>query len=188
MGKNLNGKIGFIVAVLVIFLYGIIGIPHGGLKQSLTDRIHLGLDLKGGTHLVLKVHVSEAINSATDRDMQRLNTELAPDSATAAKPDPAHPETIAVSGSQPAQRSAVNDVLKGTEYSGYEVSTTPTGFNMTMTQDAIRTLESSTLDQSIETIRQRIDSLGVSEPVIERYGLGENQILVQLPGVSPGGR
>ncbi len=184
MGKNLNGKIGFIVAVLVIFLYGIIGIPHGGLKQSLTDRIHLGLDLKGGTHLVLKVHVNEAINSATDRDMQRLNTELTADSATATKPDPAHPETIAVSGFQPAQQSAVRDVLKGTEYSGYEVSSTATGFTMTMTQDAIRTLESSTLDQSIETIRQRIDSLGVSEPVIERYGLGENQILVQLPGVS----
>src|SRR5579875_2994470 len=172
MGKNLNGKIGFIVAVLVIFLYGIIGIPHGGLKQSITDRIHLGLDLRGGTHLVLKVHVNEAINSKTDHDMQQLNTALQANGATATKADPAHPETITVSGFQPAQQSAVRDVLKGNEYSGYEVSTNPAGgFTMTMTAEAIRALESSTLDQSIETIRQRIDSLGVSEPVIERYGL-----------------
>ena len=70
MGKNLAGRTGFIFAVLVIFAYGIIGIPHGGFKQSLTDRIHLGLDLKGGTHLVLKVHAAEAVNSATDRDVQ----------------------------------------------------------------------------------------------------------------------
>ena len=37
------------------------------------NRIHLGLDLKGGTHLVLQVHVAEAVNSTTDRDVQRLN-------------------------------------------------------------------------------------------------------------------
>ena len=57
MGKNLKGKTAFIIAVLVIFIYGIFGIPSGGLKQALTNRIHLGLDLQGGTHLVLQVHV-----------------------------------------------------------------------------------------------------------------------------------
>jgi preprotein translocase subunit SecD len=59
MGNKLAGRIGFIVAVLVIFVYGIFGIPHGGFKQSITDRIHLGLDLQGGTRLVLQVHVAE---------------------------------------------------------------------------------------------------------------------------------
>lgn len=189
MGKNLNGKIGFIVAILVIFVYGIfygLSLPRTGPWQSMKNgNINLGLDLRGGSHLVLKVNVAEAINSTTDRDMQRLNTELAADGATAGKPDPAHPETIAVSGFQPAQQSAVRDMLKGNEYTGYDVNSTGANtYTMTLTQTAIRDLESRTLDQSIETIRQRIDSLGVSEPVIERYGLGENQILVQLPGVT----
>ena len=76
MGKNLAGKSAFIVAVLVIFCFGIVGIPHGGLTQSIKDRIHLGLDLKGGTHLVLEVHVAEAIASATDRDVARLEGDL----------------------------------------------------------------------------------------------------------------
>ena len=189
MGKNLAGKAGFIVAVLVIFVYGIIGIPHGGLKNSLLERINLGLDLRGGTHLVLQVHVEEAIGSQTDVDVQRLNTALAATGATAAKLDPsAHAGVITVSGVTPAQATAVRDVLSGQGYKDYDVSQTGTTAGttdtLTLKQAAIRDLEARTLQQSIETIRTRIDSLGVSEPVIEQYGLGDNQILVQLPGVS----
>jgi preprotein translocase subunit SecD len=184
MGKNLAGRTGFIVAVLVVFVYGIFGIPHGGLKQSITNRIHLGLDLKGGTHLVLKVHVAEAVNSATDRDMQRLNTALAATGATAAKLDPAHQETITVTGGSPTQQSAVHDALSANEYSGYDLtSNSGGGYKLTMKQSAINDLETRTLDQSIETIRERIDTLGVAEPVIEKYGLGDNEILVELPGL-----
>src|ERR1700761_1646125 len=107
MGKNLAGKTGFIIAILVIFVYGIFGIPHGGIKQSITDRIHLGLDLKGGIHLVLRVNAEEAINSATDRDVQRLNTALAGTGGSASKLDPAKTDTITISGVQSAQASAV---------------------------------------------------------------------------------
>ena len=52
-----------------------------------------------------------------------------------------------------------------------------------MKQSAINDREKATLNTSIETIRERIDKLGVSEPVIQQYGLGDNQILVELPGV-----
>jgi preprotein translocase subunit SecD len=184
MGKNLAGRTGFIVAVLLVFVYGIFGIPHGGLKQSITDRIHLGLDLKGGTHLVLLVHVAEAINSQTDRDVQLLNTALASTGATASKIDTSHPETITISGGTPTQQSAIHDAITGNAYSGYDVTSAPGGgYKMTLKQSAIRDLDARTLDTSIETIRERIDKLGVSEPVIEKYGLGDNQILVQLPGV-----
>ncbi len=185
MGKNLAGKAGFIVAVLVIFVYGIIGIPHGGLKNSLLQRINLGLDLRGGTHLVLQVHVEEAIGSLTDTDVQRLGTALAATGATAAKLDPAaHAGVITVSGVAPAQAGAVRDILNGQTFSDYEVAQAGTTDTLTLKQAAIRDLEARTLQQSIETIRSRIDQLGVSEPVIEQYGLGDNQILVQLPGVS----
>jgi preprotein translocase subunit SecD len=183
MGKNLAGRTGFIVAVLLVFVYGIFGIPHGGLKQSIMDRIHLGLDLKGGTHLVLQVHVAEAVNTETDRDVQRLTTALAPMGATASKIDPAHPETITISGGSTTQQSAIHDTLTGNDYAGYDVTSAAGGYKMTLKQSAIRDLEARTLDTSIETIRERIDKLGVSEPVIEKYGLGDNQILVQLPGV-----
>jgi preprotein translocase subunit SecD len=189
MGKNLASRTGFIVAVLLVFTYGIFGIPHGGLKQSLENRIALGLDLKGGTHLVLQVHVAEAVNSDTDRDVQALNAALAATGATAAKLDPAHPEVITVTGGSTTQQSAVHDVLTGNEYAGYEVSPLGNGgYKMTLTQTQIRTIEDRALDTSIDTIRERVNTLGVSEPLIEKYGLGDNEILVQLPGVSDPGR
>jgi preprotein translocase subunit SecD len=189
MGKNLASRTGFIVAVLLIFTYGIFGIPHGGLKQSLENRINLGLDLKGGTHLVLQVHVAEAVNSSTDRDVQALNTALAATGATAAKLDPAHPEVITISGGSATQQSAIHDVLTGTEYAGYDVSSTGNGgYKMALKLSEIRTIEERALDTSIDTIRERVNTLGVSEPVIEKYGLGDNEILVQLPNVYDPGR
>jgi preprotein translocase subunit SecD len=187
MGKNLAGKSAFIVAVLVIFCFGIVGIPHGGLTQSIKDRIHLGLDLKGGTHLVLEVHVAEAIASATDRDVARLEADLQKagvTGATVGKTDPSRPQTIIVSGIPAAKLSDARGVLQGSDYANYDVATTADGNSaLTMKLGAVRDLETRTLDTSIETIRERIDKLGVSEPVIQKYGLGENQILVELPGV-----
>jgi preprotein translocase subunit SecD len=72
MRKNLTQKTILIFAVLLVFLFGIFGIPKGlsgtALKQAVLDRIHLGLDLRGGTHLILQVMVDEAVASQTDND------------------------------------------------------------------------------------------------------------------------
>ncbi|MCU1249885.1 MAG: protein-export rane protein SecD [Edaphobacter sp.] len=187
MGKNLAGKTAFIVAVLVVFCFGIVGIPHGSLAQSIKDRIHLGLDLKGGTHLVLEVHVAEAVASATDRDVARIEDAFQKagiTGVTVGKTDPARPQTIVISGIPPAKLSDARSILQSNDYSNYDVSVSADGTAaLTMKLAAIRDLETRTLDTSIETIRERIDKLGVTEPVIQKYGLGENQILVELPGI-----
>ena len=57
-------------------------------------------------------------------------------------------------------------------------------FTMTMKPNIVKALNEKTVEQAIETIRDRVDALGVSEPVIQAYGLGDNQILVELPGIS----
>jgi preprotein translocase subunit SecD len=189
MGKNLASRTGFIVAVLVIFIYGIFfgtNLPkRASLKTLLTDNIHLGLDLQGGTHLVLQVHVAEAVNSATDRDVQTLNTALATTGATASKVDLKHPETITVTGGSPTQQSAIHDVITGNDYASYDVSAgSGGGYAMTLKQSAIRDIKDRTLDTSIETITERIDKLGTYEPKVEKYGLGDDQIVLELPGIS----
>jgi len=188
MGKNLAGKTAFIVAVLVIFVYGIIGIPHGGLKQSIMDRIHLGLDLKGGTHLVLEVHVNEAIASAADRDAQRLMQDLQAAGVTgvmaARSTDAATPGKIVVTGIPANKMTDARSVFNGVNFNDYDVTTNADGsISLTMKQAAVRALSERTLETSIETIRERVDKLGVTEPTIQKFGLGENQILVELPGV-----
>jgi preprotein translocase subunit SecD len=192
MGTNLKGKTAFIFALLVVFCYGIFGIPGSlgpkGLKQALTDRIKLGLDLKGGIHLVLYVHVDEATASTTDRDAQRIQADMEKAGITgvsAVKLDAAHPEILTVTGVPPAKASDARAILQGTDYSTYDVSTNPDGSDkLTMKPGAIRDLQAHTLDQSIETIRDRVDTLGVAEAEVQRYGLGDNEILVELPGIS----
>jgi preprotein translocase subunit SecD len=187
MGKNLAGKSVFIVAILVIFCFGIVGIPRNGLVNALKDHIHLGLDLKGGIHLVLEVHVAEAVGSTTDRDVARIEDDFQKagiTGATVGKTDPARPQTIIVSGIPAAKLSDARSLLQGNDYSSYDVATTADGNStLTMKLGAINDLEKRTLDTSIETIRERVDKLGVAEARVAPYGLGANQILVEMPGI-----
>jgi preprotein translocase subunit SecD len=195
MQKNLLVKTGLIVATLLVFLYGMLGIPKSlsreGIKNALLDRIHLGLDLKGGTHLILAVQVSDAVNGETDRAIENLKQELAKAHITYAdisKPDPNQPDRVVIKGipldSQSQVRGIVSDHL--TDYT--ITPGTENSLVMTLKPERLAQLKTDTLEKSIEAIRQRVDSLGVSEPLIQKNGLGENQILVQLPGVDDPGR
>ena len=197
MSQNLKGKAIAIVAVLLVFCYGFLGIPKGvtptALKQAIADHIKLGLDLQGGIHLVLQVHVDEAIGYTTDRDRQRLEEDLTKAGVTGTvvhKADPtAHPDQITVSNIPLAKASDARTVLNGNDYSSYDVSSTADGSELlTMKPGAIRTLEDATLSHTIETIQERVNALGVSEALVQPYNLGNNEILVELPGISDPGK
>src|ERR1039457_958601 len=192
MKKNLNNKIALIIAVLVIFVYGIFGVPSGvsgkALTEAMAKRIHLGLDLRGGVHLILQVVVEEAVNAETDNTVGRIQQDLKTANLSfsqAYKPDPAKPDVIRVEGTETAKASDVRSTLEA-KYSGeYDVSGggADSSFTLTMKPMVVTALEKKTVQQAIETIRDRVDTLGVSEPKIEEYGLGKNQILVELPGI-----
>jgi preprotein translocase subunit SecD len=192
MKKNLNQKIALIIAVLVVFVYGIIGTPTGfsgqALLSDLTKRIHLGLDLQGGVHLILQVRVAEAVNTETDNTVGRVEQDLKTANLTFTqvyKPDPSKPELIRVEGTAPASATTVRSTLDSKYSTEYDLTGgTDNTWTLTMKPTIEDALEKKTVQQAIETIRDRVDSLGVSEPVIEEYGLGKNQILVELPGVS----
>jgi len=191
MTNNLWIKTLLIVAVLLAFLYGIFGIPQklsgDGLKAGILERIHLGLDLKGGTHLILQVVVNDAVNADTDRAVERLREDLRSRNLTYAdinKPDPAnHPEQILLKGVPPEAsgdlRSLVQDRLP--EYN--LTSQAENNWLLEMKPSTANDLKNRAVTQAIETIRNRVDQLGVSEPTIQEHGLGQYQILVQLPGV-----
>src|ERR1022692_2294080 len=80
MNKNFLWKLGFIAATLLFFLFGIFGIPRSfsrqGLLAAVSDHIHLGLDLKGGTHLILQVQVDDAVNVVAQNAMEVLKEQL----------------------------------------------------------------------------------------------------------------
>lgn len=192
MKKNLKGRIALIIGVLVVFVYGIFGIPSGvsgkAIKDALTNRIHLGLDLKGGAHLILAVQVQDAINAETDNIVQSVQQDLRKANLgfnRVYKPDPNKPAVVAVEGTPATSSSNVRSLLDNKYSNEFDVSSGASGsWTLTMKPTYQQDLQRRTVGQAIETIRDRVDSLGVSEPVIQEYNLGANQILVELPGIS----
>ena len=196
MKKNLLWKVVVILATLVIFVWGVFlgtdpqksldAIKAHGLLAGLQQNIHLGLDLKGGTHLILQVQVNDAVNADTDQAVERLKDDLKRENVAygdITKPDAAnHPEQIVLKG---VPNDAVGGLRKVVQerYADYDMTSAGDNWVLTMKQQVLRTLKDRAVTQAIETIRNRIDQLGVSEPIIQEHGLGEYQILVQLPGV-----
>lgn len=193
MQKNLLLKTGIIVAILLIFVYGMLGpklFSGAGLKASLLDRIHLGLDLKGGTHLILQVMVNDAVGAQSDHATELLKDEL--QKAKIAYADIGkldnQPEKIVIKGVPLDASSTVRGIVSD-RLQEYDVAAgADNSWILTMKPQVLVGLKDRTLEQSIEAIRTRVDSLGVSEPLIQKNGLGDNQILVQLPGVDDPGR
>jgi preprotein translocase subunit SecD len=197
MNKGLGWKLIVIVAVVLIFAYGIFGIPAGLSGGALADAlltsgsfrngIHLGLDLKGGTHLILQVQVNDAINVDSDNALEILKDGMRRakiNYADITKPDPVnHPEQIVIKGVPPESTSDLRTMVqdKLPEYDA--TSGANDTWAVAMKPTAVTATAKSAVTQAIETIRSRVDQLGVTEPVIEEHGLGQNQILVQLPGV-----
>jgi preprotein translocase subunit SecD len=202
MKKNLTTKVVLIIGTLVVFLYGAFfgtSLPKIDRSQpllsELTQHIHLGLDLRGGAHLILQVVVAEAVNDETDSMVSRIQSDLKAAKLTYSqvdKPDPlkpdgtGKPELVQVEGIAPASASAVRSLLDQKYSDEYDLASAnnDTAITLTMKPTVEKALEDKTVDQAIETIRDRVDSLGVSEPVIAPYSLGSNQILVELPGIS----
>ncbi|HEY1580599.1 MAG TPA: protein translocase subunit SecD [Terracidiphilus sp.] len=197
MKKNLKQKLVIIVGVLVVFLYGaFFGFdpPSLGGNQpmlsKLTQHIHLGLDLQGGVHLILQVRVKEAVNTETDNTVARIEGDLKSAKDTfsqVTKSDPDHhPESMRIEGVSAAQASAVRSMLDSKYSNEYDIAgpAADNSFTVTMKPNIEKALDDRTVQNTIEVIRDRVDTLGVAEPVIQQYGLGDNQILVELPGIS----
>jgi len=196
MNKNFLLKLAFIVATVVFFLFGILGVPKSlsgqGLLAAVSDHIHLGLDLSGGTHLILQVQVNDAVNVVAQNAEEVLKEQLRNrkiDYSEISQPDPQNsPDRLVLKGVQSSARSdlltIVQERLPEYDITGAANNT----WNLSMKPSALTDLKNKAVTQAIQTIRNRIDALGVSEPTIEEHGLGQYQILVQLPGVDDFGR
>jgi preprotein translocase subunit SecD len=198
MKKNLLYRTITIIVVLIAFVWGILfgkafdrsreAWQQGGIVAAMRQNIHLGLDLRGGTHLVLQVVVNDAVNAETDRAIERLKEDLKTANVTYAeisKPDPANrPEQFVVKGVSPDQAGALHAALDDSRWQEYESRTNPDGsVSVTMKAPQATALKEMAVEQAIQKIRERVDKLGVSEPSIRKHSVGNYQILVELPDV-----
>jgi preprotein translocase subunit SecD len=190
--QELTWKVALILAVVLVFFYGIFGIPRrltaSGLHSALLRRIHLGLDLEGGSHLVLQVQVADTIRSDARQAVAELTDSLRHAQVSFASISIPHPRrqpgAVLIQGVAPAQDSELREIVARQLPDFALTSGANSTYTLTMNPAAIARAEHQAVTQSIETIRNRIDQLGVTEPAIERYATGQHEILVELPGVS----
>src|SRR5882672_1120649 len=188
MNSNVQWKAVFIILVVLFSIYMLIGLPTfptsiTQIKDNFSHQIKLGLDLQGGTHLIVQVQVQEAIAQETDQMVDRLNRQLR-DKAIGfdeiRRVDDTHILVRNVT-----QGSAFRDLITqqyGNLWDSSSAAGEANGYTLTLRQAAIAQIQESTMTQSVETIGRRINGLGLTEPTIQLHGRKDNEILIQLPG------
>ena len=192
MNPNLKWKALFIFTVILFCIYFLFGYPVfptsvAQVKDNFGKQIKLGLDLQGGTHLVLQVQVQEAIAQETDTTVDRVTTLLRSKNIhydEVRRIDDTH---ILVRNVDPSQVSEFRDLVTQQYNNVWDLARAAgdaNAYTLTLRPGAIVTIQEQTMEHSIETIAQRINALGLREPTIQpRGGRNANEILVQLPGV-----
>lgn len=190
MNPNLKWKAVFIVVVIVGCIYGLFGVPTfptsvADLKSNFAHQIKLGLDLQGGTHLILQVQVQEAIAQETDQTVDRLTNQLRAKNIRYDEVRRVDDTHIVVRNVPSDQLSEFRDLVAAQLQNSWDMSPTagePSSYTLTLRKSAIAAIQEQTMQQSLETIERRINALGLTEPTIQLHGRNDNEILVQLPG------
>jgi protein-export membrane protein SecD len=196
MNRTLKIKAALIIAVILICVYGIIGIPtsKAQLIDNWKNNIRLGLDLRGGSQLVMQVQVQDAFRAEADADIQRLKDELKKANVDYASIDRNDPQTLADAdkiqinfhGIPPTKAGDFRHVIDeqfGNTWVLTAVNSTDYKLNMSASE-ALK-LRHDTVVQSMNTIEKKINGLGLSEASVQQRGNAERdaEILVQMPGV-----
>ena len=148
----------------------------------LDKKINLGLDLRGGMHLVLEVKTDDALSAETQREMSTLVDQLKEAGLAAVKAQALDPSSFSVSPIDAEQESilakAAKDFLPKWQWSRDGDTAV-----FKMQEDDVREVRDLAVRQAQQTIWNRVDAYGVAEPVVQRLGLSGDRIVVQLPGV-----
>jgi preprotein translocase subunit SecD len=190
MNPNLKWKAVFIVVVILGCIYGLFGVPTfptsaADLKSNFAHQIKLGLDLQGGTHLILQVQVQEAIAQETDQTVDRLTNQLRAKNIRYDEVRRVDDTHIVVRNVPSDQLSEFRDLVAAQLQNSWDMSPTagePSSYTLTLRKSTIAAIQEQTMQQSLETIERRINALGLTEPTIQLHGRNDNEILVQLPG------
>jgi len=172
MRKGLQWKLILTVAVLGLSIF---------LAYPPKDKIKLGLDLKGGIHLVLQVLTEDAVNAETDQEIIRFQelfkkNDIAFQTATKDRPG-----RFIFTGTSASQERKTRDLID--QYTrDWDYSFTGDRLTFTIKTLVTQALKDQAVNQTVETIRNRIDQFGVAEPLIQRQG--SERIVVELPGVT----
>ena len=173
----------FLVLSIIFCLPNIVDLEGVWKKYLPSEKIHLGLDLKGGMHLLLELDTAKLMDNIVERKMNSLKDAMITEGVRFLGVDKKG-GTILVSV-RPDQKEKLFNVV-GTKFSDLKAGTPRTEgdvmhVDLLIPEKDLASIKENAVNQALETIRNRIDQFGVSEPVIVKQG--ENQLLIQLPGI-----
>jgi preprotein translocase subunit SecD len=192
---NLKTRWAVIFGILLFGIYLIIGIPKSKneLMANLQKNIKLGLDLKGGSHLVVQLQVQDAFKAEADTNIERLREEFAAKSITVGGMDRNDPQSIDeadaiqinIKGVPLDKVTAVRQIVTDRLPEWVFASVNTTDFKLTMkTTEALR-LRKEVVDRAVQTLDRRVNAMGLSESTVSPRGRAgqEAEIMIQMPGV-----
>jgi preprotein translocase subunit SecD len=149
-----------------------------------SQKVNLGLDLRGGVHFVLQVQTDDALRLETQTLSEQLRQTLSDEGITVTIPTPALTEFTVqgVPGDRDQQFRTIADSLLSTTFD--RESAGGGSYLFRMRPNIVVQTRADAVTQAIQTIERRVNALGVAEPNIAQYGSARDQIMVQLPGVS----
>jgi preprotein translocase subunit SecD len=173
MAKNLRWKVIIILGVIALSVFAF---------YPPQEKVRLGLDLKGGVHLVMRVRTDDAVRIETETTADRLREQLKSANIQGATVTVASPTEFRVEGVPGDQDQAFRALLADIEP---VFNRTPGAgvYTFTMRPNIANQLREDSVNQALQTIDRRVNELGVAEPIIARH-TENDQILVQLPGVT----
>lgn len=191
MIKSLNIRIAIALVVCLGTLYFLIptffpNIPAPWNKYMFKEKIHLGLDLQGGMHLVLEIDTDKALELMVERMSDDLKETMMDNRIRFRNLEKVDGAKIAMELTEPEGKNDLERLLRD-KYPDLEIDSTrqrESGSFVTLKVNDRRAadMKKLTVEHSLETIRNRVDQFGISEPEI--IPEGENRIMVQLPGVN----
>src|SRR5438876_10221401 len=186
--SNIRWKVITILAVFVVFaalgVYPIVA-AHYGIHSPgfiMDKQLKLGLDLKGGVHLVLRVETDDALRGETDIEMERLREELQNRKINVTGVTAISPTQFRVDGVAPVQDADFRQAATEVQTNFDRGSNVNGSYTFTMKPNIAINLRDEAVVQARQTIERRVNELGVTEPSIAQQG--NDQIMVQLPGVT----
>lgn len=189
MNKDLRWKVIITLSVLVIFValgvYPIVAARMGITQPKvLVDKqLKLGLDLKGGVHLVLRVQTEDALKQETESEAERLREALRTVNIPAMVSVPSSTQ-FRVEGIPQDQNAVFLQAAAAAQTNFDRASGVNNTYTFTMKPNIQRVLRDESVVQARQTIERRVNDLGVTEPSIAQQGQNGDEILVQLPGVT----
>jgi preprotein translocase subunit SecD len=174
MAKNLRWKIVVILAVIGISVFAF---------YPPQEKIKLGLDLKGGVHLVLRVQTDDALRLDAETTSARLGEKLKTDNIAVTAITVTGATEFSVTGVPADKDAQFRSELTETEVNYNRTSGAGGSYTFTLRPNIANQLREDTVTQALQTIERRVNELGVAEPIVARHSAAD-QILVQLPGVT----